>query len=316
MGYELEKAESRLSNIRKVQPILAALRTISIGSWQIARNRHAGLERYTQRLRRLLPVVLPKVARPSRLLGGRKRARQDKDSDGRAQVLLVIGSERGLCGRYNKALVAQLEAQLAEADREITLLALGSRMVRELRLAGHAPSWSQALSVTTLPPYTLAHDLVRDWLARYEAYELDSVDVLYNADQGAGSYAPEAVRLIPPAAVGGPPTAVEGSPGVASPDDVGILPPLPDYTIVDTDPMRLYIRIVEQWTAIAMYRLLLEAATTEHFARYQLMESATQNAESLINELLQTVQSARRQSITREMQELAIGAGLLSDEAD
>ena len=50
---------------------------------------------------------------------------------------------------------------------------------------------------------------------------------------------------------------------------------------------------------------------TEHSARYQLMESATQNADDLIDELMLTVKSARRQAITREMQELAVSAGLL-----
>ncbi len=46
--------------------------------------------------------------------------------------------------------------------------------------------------------------------------------------------------------------------------------------------MGLYVRIVEQWTAIALYRLLLEAASTKALQRYQLMESATQNAEDLV----------------------------------
>ena len=59
---------------------------------------------------------------------------------------------------------------------------------------------------------------------------------------------------------------------------------------------------------------MIEAALTEHATRYQLMESATQNADDLIEALMLIVQSARRQAITREMQELAVSAGLLTGE--
>jgi F0F1-type ATP synthase gamma subunit len=56
---------------------------------------------------------------------------------------------------------------------------------------------------------------------------------------------------------------------------------------------------------------LLESVAAEHAARYQLMEAAIRNAERLIEELTIAVQTARRHAITREMQELAAGAGLI-----
>ena len=80
---------------------------------------------------------------------------------------------------------------------------------------------------------------------------------------------------------------------------------------METDPVHLYTEIVIQWTGIQLYSIMLEAAITEHAARFQLMESATQNAERLVEELTISIQSIRRQQITRELQELAIGAGLV-----
>jgi F-type H+-transporting ATPase subunit gamma len=219
-------------------------------------------------------------------------------------VTLVIGSERGLCGQYNKIILEELartfEARKGESTDgrgEVEIVALGSRLIRELTRAGYTLTWGRALSMTSLPTYELAHELAVEWLARYEAYELDGVDIVYNADEGAGTYGSTTVRLIPP----------ELPPVPAAAPDV-----LPDV-IVETDPMRIYVRVVEQWTAVALYRLLLAAAVTEHSARYQLMESATQNADDLVDELMLTVKSARRQAITREMQELAVSAGLLGE---
>ena len=306
MTYELKKAEDRLRNIQKVRPILAALRTISLGSWQMARNRRAGLSAYTDRLLDLLAVIVPRIAgRRGPAHRGREPAPAGAAPE-RTVVALVIGSERGLCGRYNKALAEALsrylDARAADAER-VELGALGARLVRELEMADIQPDWQAQLSITALPSYGYAYELVSDWLRRYEAHQLDAVDLIYNADRGAGTYAPRTVRLIPPEV----PATATSEPPV---DPVAArMTPTP---IIETDPMRLYVRVVEQWTTIALYRCLIEAALTEHLARFQLMESASQNAEDLIDELMLTVQSARRQAITREMQELAISAGLLN----
>lgn len=306
MSYELKKAEGRLENIRKVKPILAALRTISLGSWQMARNRRAGLTAFTDRLLELLPVIVPAIADRRE---GRRRwwvGRRDEPKAADRAAVLIVGAERGLCGRYNKPIIETLERFLREELRgwEVEVGALGTRLTRELRLAGFDPTWQKALSITALPRYEFAYDLAADWLRRFEGLDLDSVYVVYNADRGAGNYAPDTVRLIPP--------EVPQVPQVEPPGDARAsgLRPSP---IVETDPMRLYVRVVEQWTAIALYRLLLEAAATEHSARFQLMESATQNADELVDDLMLTVNSARRQAITREMQELAISAGLLGE---
>jgi F-type H+-transporting ATPase subunit gamma len=318
LTLQLQKATSRLKNIRKVQPILAALRTISLGSWQMARNRRAGLTTYIAQLLDLLAVVVPHVvddtrrARFVRLARSDRGTREPKEGERQMSVVaLVVGSERGLCGRYNKAILERLDAYVADLAPEwrLTLHAMGSKLIRELTSAGYEVSWTRGTSITALPSYDLAYSLVRDWLRRYEAYELDAVDVVYNGDQGAGKYTAAVMRLIPPELPSPSTTSYES--GSA---DLRRARPK-EWVIVETDAIGLYVRIVEQWTATALYRLLLEAAATEHSARYQLMESATQNAEDLIDELMLTVQSARRQAITRQVQELAIGAGLLGREA-
>jgi F0F1-type ATP synthase gamma subunit len=69
--------------------------------------------------------------------------------------------------------------------------------------------------------------------------------------------------------------------------------------------------VLEQLAAVSLYGLLLESAAAEHSTRFQLLEGATQNAERLIAELTLAIQTARQQAVTREMQELAAGAGLI-----
>jgi F-type H+-transporting ATPase subunit gamma len=325
MAQDLERAQSRLENVRAVGPILAALRTISLGSWQMALNRLRSLEGYNRRLLTLLPVLLPHIqpagqalpgqglpgqALPRVLEGFQRRLsfwRKASSSPLPARehvIALVIGSERGLCGRYNAALVTRAEQYLAEMEHHgasLEMAALGSRIIRIFQRQKHPLRWSQSLPVTRLPAFEIAFQLTRDWLRRYEATEIDAVDVIYNAYEGAGRYTPTVFRLLPPDLPSVDPLVLGEQRVTAS-------------YIVETDPLSLYTRIVEQWTAINMYTLLLTAAASEHSARFNLMESATQNVDRLVEELTQDLQSARRQAITTEMQELASSAGLLGNE--
>lgn len=305
MAQDLERIQARLGNIRTVGPILAALRTISLGSWQMALNRVRNLQAYSEHLLGVLPVLLPHLGTRTPVnLFGRMVALAGKSKSPPVSsriVALVIGSERGLCGRYNATVYEHLEGYAADATARgdaVEWMALGARMVRAFQRDDRALAWSQGLPVTRLPAFDLAHTLTREWLRRYEAREVDAVDVLYNVYEGAGRYTPATVRLLPPQL---PPVT-----GTAMGEEAWVAP-----VIVETDPLRLYARVVEQWMAVTFYNVLLSAAASEHSARFHLMESATQNAERLVEELTLELQSARRQAITREMQELAAGAGLV-----
>ena len=297
---ELERAQTRLDHIQTVAPILSALRTISLGSWKAALKQTISVRRYEERLTGLLPLLVPLLSTGRRSRRGLRRARPEDAPAAERVTVLVVGSERGLCGRFNSAAAQRVEQYIAEqeaASAQVELAALGSRVIRILDRWQQPLAWSGALSVTTLPRYRTAVDLTRRWLERYEARDLDAVDLVYNAYQGLGRYEPTVARLIPPQM---PPTGT-GSPGEHWP------PP-----IVETDPLSLYARVIEQQVTLGLYGLLLNSAAAEHSTRYQLMEAATQNADRLIEELTLVVQTARQQAITQEMQELAAGAGLTS----
>jgi F-type H+-transporting ATPase subunit gamma len=313
MALDIKKAEARLRNIEAVTPVLAALRTISLGSWRMSLNRSRHLDAYTDSLLALLPYLLPHISpqRPPRnrwlSLGRRDPSEREKPSDGRTLVAVVMGSERGLCGQYNAVLIDRLGNYLQkkrEQNVEVSLIALGSRVIREVERVGYEIDVRRSLSITRLPSQELAREFVARWLADYESYTVDGVDFLYNAEAGAGTYEPTSFRLIPPSlpSLASEPVEVELE-GLDSTQDV----------IIESDPVGIYARIIEEWTVTTAYELMLEAAGTEHSARYQLMESATQNAEALIETLSRDIKTGRRREITREMQELAVAAGLLSE---
>jgi F-type H+-transporting ATPase subunit gamma len=270
------------------------MRTIALGSWQAALNRQTHIRRYSQRLAGLLlPVVLRlgSVRGPSLLSRRRARSRSSTIE------VLVIGSERGLCGAFNSSLVQYAEQALAQYAADgitVRIAALGSRAGRGLARRGYDLAWTRSLPVTTLPSAGTAHELAHKWLRQYEARELDGVHVIYNAYRSSTMYEAITAFLVPPPL---PTLADDAMPWPAP--------------YIDTDPEKVYTRLIQLWTTTEAYRVLLDSAAAEHSARYQLMEGATQNAERLIDELTLALQAARQQAITSEMQELAAGAGLL-----
>ena len=299
----LDRAEERLENVRSVEPILSALRTISMGSWQSALRQVRQVKRYGRVMGRIVPRLLahlPDKKGWKGLFPDRKRG--EKQASRRIRTL-VIGSERGLCGEYNSVIVRKLHAYLEEQEQvksQIDVAVLGSRLESRLQRAGIKTDWSDRLSLSKLPTYDLAQRLVHGWLDQFEREKIDAVDVVYNAYQTGGGYEPMIVRLIPPES------------DAYRQKDEPLWPP----TIVETDPLPLYLQLAQQWIILRLYEILLSAAVAVHSNRYQLMESATQNAEELIEELSVTIQRARQEAITREMQELAAGAGLIGSDRE
>jgi len=288
-----EGIQSRLNNIRSVEPILEAMRTISLGSWQASLGRHYRLGRYSERLAAILAALAPRL--------GARRSRTSHAQAGRVEAL-VIGSERGLCGAFNSSLVQFADPVLegyAASGLSVRLFVLGSRAQRSLERVGRTPDEFRPLPMTALPSVELANELTRGWLRRYEAYEIDAAYVIYHAYRDSRLYEPVETRLIPPSL----PALSSASPATPAPTW-----PVP---YVDADPVALYRRLVRLWTVSEMYRILLSSSAAEHSTRFQLMEGATQNTQRLTQELTIALQSVRQRAITAEMLDLAAGAGML-----
>jgi F-type H+-transporting ATPase subunit gamma len=316
---QVERARERLENIRSVQPILNGLRTISLGNWQAALKRRGGVQDYAEQLKAMLPEIIPQLPVEPRVFGrlqerisrlgppwDRRQEDEEEQAHGRRTEVLVVGSERGLCGRFNVSVVDELDRylrqSLEETDR-VTLRVLGSRAGRVLRRRGYDPSSAGTLAITTLPPLSLAFEMSNEWLTSYERGAVDTVVIVFNDYRGTGTYEPTVTRLIPP--------QLNGEKIAPGPEAVRARAAAWPPPIIDTDPASLYATVIEQWTAVRLYTVLLHSSAAEHSTRFQLMESAKQNADQLVEDLTLVIQTARRQAITQEMVELAAGAGLL-----
>jgi len=287
----IEQVRARLENIRSIEPILVALRTIALSSLRIALKRLENVNLYHAQLvqvLRLALVHLPLHRSPT----AHQRCNRC--------ALLIVGSQRGLCGPFTSTIVAASEQtlrELWEAGLGVEVMVLGERTRREAHRRGLETTWEGALPVTSVPPFKMAADLAARGLRRYEGGELEAFYAIYNRYLGAGRYEPRGVTLIPFE----PDHLEEGEPAWSPP-------------IVETDPQSLYDQVVKQLVELSFYRVLLASAAAEQSARFQLIEGASQNSRRLIEELTLTYHTARQGAVTQQMLELAVSAGLIRKE--
>lgn len=278
---DLERVQARLANIESVRPILSALRTVSLGRWQAAQHQQRATRQYRRQLRTIL-FWLAAQAEPAPMIGPGPL------------VVVAVGSNRGLCGRFNSQIADRTEQYLAEqkrVGRPVELAVLGQRLARLLENRGLPPAWRAPLPRRAADLTGLAAALLAGWQRRQVTVEL-----IYQRAQGVGAYRPVVQPGLP---LSLPTTTAEAV------EPAGWPP------IIETNGPALSRQVTHQWLVLSLVERLLESQVAEHAARFQVMEAASQNAERLVAELRLTVQSARRQAITRETQALAVGAGLL-----
>lgn len=294
MSQNFERAIIRLRNIQAIEPLLGALRTISMGAWQSAKNKIADIRLFEENFNHILIEVLPEI---EKMRTPTQKESQNKQS-ATSTVFLIVGSERGLCGKFNKILADQsldfIESQHGGAYQ---IWVLGSRMVKELSQRHVEITWQKPLDSRNFASYSQAYYATQTWIDQFESYAFDRLIVLHNQLNTGTNYQFITQQLLP----------FSFHPSQVTHVTDKKWPP----SIIETEPLGIYNRIIQHFIASNFYQALLSSAIAEHSTRYNLMQEAKENAEDIIEELNGVINLERKRKITQQMQEQAAGSGLL-----
>jgi len=290
---DLERIKDRLDNIQGVEPIVTSLRTIAMGGWQVALRRMRASSAYLSHLSEVLSALIPLVS-PQDLAAAHVVTRAAPQRP----VMLVIASERGLCGAYNDVVTEGAERLIAEQQvrsEAVHVATLGARATAHFSARGWPLLLSEALPVTRVPSLGLVRRLGVHLLERLAAGEIDGVYIIHAPYRATTTPEPVASLWLP----------IEAStlPG-------GESAPWPP-PIVEADPRLLFRRVIEDRVLVNLYQLVMEASASEQSARYRAMDSSSTNLEALIQELTQSYHTARQHAITMEMLDLIAASGAL-----
>jgi F-type H+-transporting ATPase subunit gamma len=211
----------------------------------------------------------------------------------KSRAIVLITSDRGLCGAFNTNLIRAAEARMRESVRPTQLVLLGKKGFDYFRRRS-APILASSIDLGGTATWKFAEEMSRSITARVAAGEIDEVDLIYTKFKSALN---RSVVLEPYLPLGR--SAGDTAGGTKR-----------DY-LYEPGPEEILARIVPYFLAMRLFMALAESGASEFGARMIAMGSATKNANEMIHDLTLHMNRTRQATITREIVEIVAGAEAL-----
>lgn len=208
--------------------------------------------------------------------------------------IVVITSNRGLAGGYNSNITKLItDGEIPKED--IVLYTIGNKGKEALERRGYEVKLD-ASEVIEAPTYADASDICKKVLQDFAAGEIGEIYLAYTHFKNTVVHEPKLMKLLP--------VEFDDVDTEASDDNV-----LMNYEPNEEEALDM---IIPKYITSLFYGALVEAVASENGARMQAMDSATSNAEEMIDDLTLKFNRARQGSITQELTEIIAGAEALS----
>ena len=275
----LKVIRKRIGSIRNTQQITKAMKMVSAAKLRRAQEAAVEARSYAEKMTDLFKNLAARVSREAHpLLGLRDEKRID---------LLLLTSDRGLCGGYNANLIRGAEAFIRRdgAGKEIQLVLVGRKSTDHFRRR-KATIADRYVNILSVAAEELAGEIAEKAIGRFIRGETDAVYILYSRFRSALSQVPTLEKLLP-----------------VSVSETEKTEQLVEY-LIEPGVEALLASLLPKVVQVAIYRALLEATASEHGARMTAMDSATTNASKMMGALTLQMNRARQASITRELMEI------------
>jgi F-type H+-transporting ATPase subunit gamma len=293
----LKETKNRIVSIRNTSKITQAMRMVAAAKLRRAQDAISAARPYANQLQKILSnlasaetdFVHPYFEGPSELQN---------------VMMIVVTSDRGLCGGFNANLLRATRDRIALLQKEhpgvhVTLVPVGRRAITALRkrseeIVREFPDVFLKLDFSTaLEIAEMASDA-------FLSHRVDRVEVMHSEFVSVIRQDVRALQLLPIA----PATVDEAAEAVKTSSAV-------DYIF---EPTRADIldALLPQYLNMQVWSSLLDSNAAEQAARMMAMENATINARDLISSLQLIYNRERQAAITKEMLEIVGGAEALS----
>jgi F-type H+-transporting ATPase subunit gamma len=285
----LKDLKNKIASVKNTRKITKAMQMVSAAKLRRAQDAAEAARPFAERMTAVMTALAAGVGTGEgapKLLAG----------SGREQVhlLVVMTSERGLCGGFNSSIVklARLRAnELVAQGKTVKILTVGKKGREQLKR-----DWSAAfvghvdLSEVKRVGYVNAQAIAREVMAAFAADEADVVTIFYNRFQSVISQIPTMQQVIPAKFEGAAPT-----------------------TLYDYEPSEeaILADLLPRGVATQIFTALLENGVSEQGARMSAMDNATRNAGEMINKYTTIYNRSRQAAITKELIEIISGAEAL-----
>jgi F-type H+-transporting ATPase subunit gamma len=285
----LKDLKNKIASVKNTRKITKAMQMVSAAKLRRAQDAAEAARPYAERMNAVMGSLASSVgasASAPRLLAG-------TGSD-KVHLLVVMTSERGLCGGFNSTIVRLARARAQELmaqGKTVKILTVGKKGREQLRrdyadkMVGHVD-----MGEVKRVGYVNAQGIARDILARFAAGECDVVTLFYNCFQSVIAQIPTALQVIPAKYEGATASAVY------------------DY---EPGEEAILADLLPRGVATQVFTALLENGASEQGARMSAMDNATRNAGEMITKYTTIYNRSRQAAITKELIEIISGAEAL-----
>jgi len=287
----LKDLKNRIASVKSTRKITKAMQMVAAAKLRRAQEAAEQSRPYAERFNAVMAGLASSVggsASAPKLLSG-------TGSD-QTHLLVVMTSERGLCGGFNTNIVKlarQRASDLIAGGKTIKILTVGKKGRDQMKrdfgdmYVGHVD-----MSNVKRLGYGDAQGVAKDVLARFDASEFDVATIFFSRFQNVVTQIPTAQQIIP----------FEVPEGYDAPDA------LYDY---EPDEEAILADLLPRAISTAIFSALLENGASEQGARMSAMDNATRNAGDMIEKLTIEFNRSRQAVITNELIEIISGAEAL-----
>ena len=278
----------RKGSIQSTQQITKAMKLVSTVKLQRAKQRAEQSKAYFNCMYETVTSMLAKT-------GNLNHPYLKKGESGKKAVI-VITSNRGLAGGYNSNVVKLITQGDFKKD-ELEIYAIGKKGRDALNRGGYHIMEEDA-DIIEEPSYVDAMAISSKLLEAYAAGEISEIYLSYTGFKNTVVHVPTLLKLLPVEAPAEEETEKE-------PQSKAMM----NFEPEDDEALDM---IIPKYVTSLIYGGLVEAVASENGARMQAMDSATSNAEEMIDHLSLMYNRARQGSITQELTEIIAGANAIS----
>lgn len=285
---EIKKRIKAVGNIKR---ITRTMQMIATAKFSQAQQRSVAGKPYAEALFELVAEMASTAG------DGLSHPLLDEAKGGRP-LTLVLTSDRGLCGPYNGAVLrtSMHHFRNIPGAREGLVEVVGKKGVGFYKFNGVEVS-SHLTQFSDKPEYDTVDRLAQDYIDRFIAGEISSVNVVYMRFISAGRQTPEVLQLLPFQT-----PEVEQNAAQAGTNLI--------YEFSPAGP-ELLNEILPAAIKAVLFQAFKDAVVSEHVARMVAMKAATDNAGKMGKSLTRTYNRARQAQITTELTEIISGAAAL-----
>ncbi len=291
--------DKRRKSIKNIKKITRTMELIATARFKKAMDRAVAATDYTQRMAKVVADLAKAgldVSHP--LLEARETSSKS--------VMLVLSSNRGLCGGYNGNVLrlATLRYRELLQNGSVTVDAAGKRAISGFKFR-EIPVNNGYLNFDDQPKFAEVEPIAQQFLDLFLTREIDRLDVVYTRFTSISRQEAVVETLLPLSNLAiADPKSVQQS--AATNDGIQSI-----YEFVPTAESILE-EVIPTSFKIKLFKCFLDAAVSEQIARMVAMKGATENASDMIKMLSRTYNRARQSQITGEIMEVIGGVEALS----